>query len=282
MGDDSNVCGTGHPGCKGDPRMNRAVHIRTENPRISLLDALIAGGFTFPASKIKRQSKKEGKIYDSDGVSLNQRRNQLSKRLWQVKRRGRVQEQVVRNKDIITGVDLDDSTEVGCVSGIRICPIQNDSFSINEIQKQPSIISSKSDKPQVNAVKEGTDMRQGKEVLKISYQQLLDQAVSKPNIFLASDTTRDDIVMHHITRHVAAHKPILPLWGQFGNLLANPYLPESILMQPHLLHTGFSNREPLHLPTTSQCNTSSHGSSLGTLHGTIFTALPLFPRAFPN
>uniref|UniRef100_A0A7S1ZCV9 Uncharacterized protein n=1 Tax=Ditylum brightwellii TaxID=49249 RepID=A0A7S1ZCV9_9STRA len=69
-------------GCKGDPRMNRAVHLRLNNPNLSLVDALIAGGFAFPEG-IKRQNRKKGKIYDSDGVSLDQRRNQLSKRLWQ-------------------------------------------------------------------------------------------------------------------------------------------------------------------------------------------------------
>mmetsp|Transcript_21453 Transcript_21453/g.31885 ORF Transcript_21453/g.31885 Transcript_21453/m.31885 type:complete len:232 (-) Transcript_21453:190-885(-) len=73
-----------HPkiGRKGDPRMNRAVRIRLDNPKMSLVDALLAGGFTFPTD-IKRQNKKEPLILDSDGVSLNQRRNQLSKRLWQ-------------------------------------------------------------------------------------------------------------------------------------------------------------------------------------------------------
>eukprot|EP00957_Ditylum_brightwellii_P197017 15009986-Ditylum_brightwellii.AAC.1 len=65
-------------GCKGDPRMNRAVHLRLNNPNLSLVDALIAGGFAFPEG-IKRQNRKKGKIYDSDGVSLDQRRNQLSK-----------------------------------------------------------------------------------------------------------------------------------------------------------------------------------------------------------
>jgi len=70
-------------GRKGDPRMNRAVCIRLANPRMSLVDALVAGGFTFPTKIKRRQNKSDPLILDSDGVSLNQRRNQLSKRLWQ-------------------------------------------------------------------------------------------------------------------------------------------------------------------------------------------------------
>mmetsp|Transcript_9198 Transcript_9198/g.13446 ORF Transcript_9198/g.13446 Transcript_9198/m.13446 type:complete len:216 (+) Transcript_9198:120-767(+) len=74
------------PGRKGDPRMNRAVCLRLANPRMSLVDALVAGGFTFPTKIKQRQNKSEPLILDSDGVSLNQRRNQLSKRLWQARK----------------------------------------------------------------------------------------------------------------------------------------------------------------------------------------------------
>lgn len=35
------------PGCKGDVRMDRAVHAKMDNPDLSLLSALIAGGFDF-------------------------------------------------------------------------------------------------------------------------------------------------------------------------------------------------------------------------------------------
>ena len=67
------------PGRSGDTRMHKAVDARRQNPEMSLLDALLAGGFVFPdvyATGIKQSEAK-----DIDGVSVAQRKNQLMRRL---------------------------------------------------------------------------------------------------------------------------------------------------------------------------------------------------------
>lgn len=64
-------------GRKGDPRMNKAVVTRLDNPKISLVDALLIGGFSFP----KGINRSDRHVYDSDDVSLIQRKNQLLRRL---------------------------------------------------------------------------------------------------------------------------------------------------------------------------------------------------------
>ena len=81
-------------GRRGDPRMHRAVNARLANPSISLLEALIIGGFEFPNGTDARNgtgSDAHGKstrnIYDSDNVLLSQRKNQLSRRLRLARRR---------------------------------------------------------------------------------------------------------------------------------------------------------------------------------------------------
>jgi hypothetical protein len=63
-------------GRKGDPRMHRAVAARLADPDMSLLDALIKGGFDFPA-----EGGQDSTLVDADGVTLGQRKNQLSRRL---------------------------------------------------------------------------------------------------------------------------------------------------------------------------------------------------------
>uniref|UniRef100_A0A7S4MWC3 CRAL-TRIO domain-containing protein n=1 Tax=Odontella aurita TaxID=265563 RepID=A0A7S4MWC3_9STRA len=62
----------------GDPRMDLAVESRVANPRLSLLDALLRGGFVFPNTSEHLHDKE---IMDSDDVSLFQRKNQLCRRL---------------------------------------------------------------------------------------------------------------------------------------------------------------------------------------------------------
>uniref|UniRef100_A0A7S4IZC4 CRAL-TRIO domain-containing protein n=1 Tax=Odontella aurita TaxID=265563 RepID=A0A7S4IZC4_9STRA len=68
----------------GDPRMKRAIAARLADPHLPLLDALIKGGFKFPAKKEKGISDKS--IMDGDGVSLYQRKNQLNRRLRERRR----------------------------------------------------------------------------------------------------------------------------------------------------------------------------------------------------
>ena len=69
--------GSSKPGCKGDPRMNRAVQARLDNPDMPLYHALRIGGFNFPANE-------DASTLDNDQVTLGQRKNQLLRRLRQL------------------------------------------------------------------------------------------------------------------------------------------------------------------------------------------------------
>ena len=73
-------------GRHGDPRMHRAVAARLLNPELSLLEALLEGGFTFPEGT-EGSGKSDRNIFDADGVLLCQRKNQLSRRLRLAKKR---------------------------------------------------------------------------------------------------------------------------------------------------------------------------------------------------
>lgn len=61
-------------GRKGDERMHRSLQVRLSNPEISLLDALVKGGFRFTTDE-------NGNTVDADKVQLSQRKNQLSRRM---------------------------------------------------------------------------------------------------------------------------------------------------------------------------------------------------------
>lgn len=56
---------------RGDSRMNRAVAAKLRDPKLTLMEALKLGGFEYS----------EDSAYDEDGVSLSQRKNQLSRRV---------------------------------------------------------------------------------------------------------------------------------------------------------------------------------------------------------
>ena len=75
-------------GRRGDPRMHRAVAARRANPSMSLLEALVVGGFKFP-NGTDGNGKSDRNIYDADNVLLCQRKNQLSRRLRLARRRSR-------------------------------------------------------------------------------------------------------------------------------------------------------------------------------------------------
>lgn len=64
----------GSKGRKGDPRMHKAVAARMERPDLTLFQALQAGGFGYP-------SDDDAGCFDSEQVTLGQRKNQLSRRL---------------------------------------------------------------------------------------------------------------------------------------------------------------------------------------------------------
>lgn len=66
-------------GPRSDRRMALAVEAKTADPNLSLFDALMAGGFDFPRER--PEGAKDKSIFDAEGVSLYQRKNQLSRRL---------------------------------------------------------------------------------------------------------------------------------------------------------------------------------------------------------
>ncbi len=74
-----------HLGSQGDPRMNRAVQLRMNDPKLPLIDALIAGGFVFP--DINNPEGKRSECKDADGVTVHQRRNQLIRRIRHAKKK---------------------------------------------------------------------------------------------------------------------------------------------------------------------------------------------------
>jgi len=74
-----------HPGRHGDRRMNRAVEAKQKDPNISLLSALLAGGFIFP--ELYSPGMKLSKVKDTDGVTVYQRKNQLNRRLREERNR---------------------------------------------------------------------------------------------------------------------------------------------------------------------------------------------------
>ena len=62
----------------GDPRMAKAVQAKQEEPNLSLYDALTSGGYAFPQ---KSPGQTDNDVFDADGVSLKQRKNNLCTRL---------------------------------------------------------------------------------------------------------------------------------------------------------------------------------------------------------
>lgn len=82
-----NPAGSVNLGRRGDPRMHKAVAERLANPSMSLLEALIAGGFKFPDLENGTSSKSDRHTYDTDNILLCQRKNQLSRRLRLARKR---------------------------------------------------------------------------------------------------------------------------------------------------------------------------------------------------
>lgn len=70
-----------HPGRTGDQRMNKAMQAKLNNADISLIDALLSGGFVFPDLGKNDKKIKTADVKDLEGVSIYQRRNQLLRRL---------------------------------------------------------------------------------------------------------------------------------------------------------------------------------------------------------
>ena len=59
------------PGRRGDPHMNLAVQAKMADYNLSLVAALIAGGFVFP--ELNSPGVKASTVNDLDGVTVYQR-----------------------------------------------------------------------------------------------------------------------------------------------------------------------------------------------------------------
>mmetsp|Transcript_5545 Transcript_5545/g.9926 ORF Transcript_5545/g.9926 Transcript_5545/m.9926 type:complete len:425 (+) Transcript_5545:476-1750(+) len=70
-------------GRSGDPRMNRAVQAKVDNPDLSLVAALMEGGFVF--NNLEAPGVKISTVTDAENVTIYQRRNQLLRRLRRIK-----------------------------------------------------------------------------------------------------------------------------------------------------------------------------------------------------
>jgi len=78
--DDKSSPGNSNYGRRDDPQIHKAVTARLKSPEMSLLDALIEGGFTF-LDGTEGDAKSEQNVYDSENVLLCERKNQLNRRL---------------------------------------------------------------------------------------------------------------------------------------------------------------------------------------------------------
>ena len=67
-------------GRKGDERMSRAIVLCLRDPTIDKAEALRRAGFYYE----RRKKVKEKNLFDAEGVSLRQRKNQLRRRLKQI------------------------------------------------------------------------------------------------------------------------------------------------------------------------------------------------------
>lgn len=80
-------------GRRGDDRMHRAVTAKLLDPSLNLLEALTEGGFSFPLISYE-MSLSSKTLVDSDNIHLQQRKNQLSRRLRNIRK-----QQIKREKD---------------------------------------------------------------------------------------------------------------------------------------------------------------------------------------
>jgi len=70
--------------------MNKAVKARQQDPKMSLLAALLHGGFIFP--QLYTPGVKMSQVKDTEGVTVYQRKNQLNRRLREERNRKLKQE----------------------------------------------------------------------------------------------------------------------------------------------------------------------------------------------
>ena len=82
---------------KGDSRMNTAVTLKMDNNDVSLVEALQDGGFNFEG--LNEKDRPHHEVFDQDGVSLAQRKNQLMRRVRLGKKKKKEDEAEERGGD---------------------------------------------------------------------------------------------------------------------------------------------------------------------------------------
>lgn len=130
---------------KGDPRMNSALAAKLKKPEMSLLDALLEGGFEFTDLGKSRLSAK--KIFDTENVSLYQRKNQLNRRIRKETKRQRIDASECKAKDLASeySVSADHATSRASLDaqglGLpQISPQQTRSVTVSHFENCPSIV----------------------------------------------------------------------------------------------------------------------------------------------
>lgn len=92
----SSTAKTRRPGRKGDARMHRAVTLKMASNDKSLVEALQEGGFNFDG--LNEKGKPHHEVFDQDGVSLMQRKNQLLRRI-RVEKKKKKEEAEAKGED---------------------------------------------------------------------------------------------------------------------------------------------------------------------------------------
>ena len=109
-----------------DPRMAKAVRAKQEDPDLKLHDALIIGGYVFAE---KGPGQTDFDVFDEDGVSLKQRKNNLCTRL---------KREQTRNESKKASEPVDDGTASVNQNQVTTAMARRDSFD-EQIQSLPGL-----------------------------------------------------------------------------------------------------------------------------------------------
>ena len=109
-----------------DPRMAKAVRAKQEDPDLKLFDALVIGGYVFAE---KGPGQTDFNVFDEDGVSLKQRKNNLCTRL---------KREQTRNETKKASEPVDDGTKSAAQIQVTAAMARRDSFD-EQIQSLPGL-----------------------------------------------------------------------------------------------------------------------------------------------
>lgn len=235
-------------GRRGDPRMHRAVIARLHNPDMSLLDALLTGGFEFP--NLDSPGKSDRNIIDKDNVFLCQRKNQLSRRLRLARKRqttnnSRVSE--VFKKEVISSISANLSNSMN---------VPNSKESLMQVLfNYPQSVGQRTKQIESNLMSNGNDS---------DHQQ----NSFTPNVDLISDVMKNLSSKHSLSNYLyssglSTSSSVVPTQASLGEhkILQGFNLPTSLGLSPAT--TDFSLTRPQ--------EKQRHDVARGNLHGTAPT-----------